>query len=272
MYKMRFLLPSLNSLVTFEAASRHASFSDAAEELSITREAVSRQIRTLEDYLGVLLFDREKRGISLNSVGAQYADSIRPHLEELAHLSNRLIKSGEPEQLPEMRRTVEEADDDGKPRVLIVDDEAVNIRILDGMLKDAFITLAERDPTKIMQRLIKDPEIDLVLLDINMPGMDGLEVCRQIRSASVTSDLPILLLTSSNDTATELAGLAAGANDFVGRPVEREILLARMRTLINYKRVKDNLAGLLAARTQRLRDLRSTLETGVELATMSDRS
>jgi putative two-component system response regulator len=270
MYKLRFLLPSLNSLVTFEAASRHPSFSDAAEELSITREAVGRQIRALEDYLGVLLFDREKRGLSLNDVGAQYADAIRPHLEELANVSNKLINSGDSASPPETKEMPVTTDHDTKGRLLIVDDEAVNIRILNSMLEGEFSTLAERDPTKIMQRLIKDPDIDLVLLDVNMPEIDGLQVCRQIRSATATKDLPILLITASADSETELAGLAAGANDFVRRPFEQEVLMARIRTLVNYKQVKDNLSKVLAARTQRLTDLRTTLLASVELADIAE--
>ncbi|PRA26236.1 LysR substrate-binding domain-containing protein [Pseudomonas poae] len=78
-------LPPLNSLVAFEAAARHLSFTLAARELNVTQGAISRQIRVLEDYLGTPLFTRTTREINLTSTGQQYGDTVRENLQQLAH-------------------------------------------------------------------------------------------------------------------------------------------------------------------------------------------
>jgi DNA-binding transcriptional LysR family regulator len=77
-------LPPLNSLVAFEAAARHLSFTVAARELNVTQGAISRQIRLLEDYLGTALFIRTTREINLTSTGSQYHESIRDTLQQIA--------------------------------------------------------------------------------------------------------------------------------------------------------------------------------------------
>lgn len=77
-------LPPLNSLVAFEAAARHLSFTVAARELNVTQGAVSRQIRLLEDYLGTALFVRTTREINLTSTGSQYYESVRDTLQQIA--------------------------------------------------------------------------------------------------------------------------------------------------------------------------------------------
>lgn len=78
-------LPPLNSLVVFEAAARHMSFTLAARELNVTQGAISRQIRVLEDYLGTALFVRTTREINLTATGNQYCETVRETLQQLAH-------------------------------------------------------------------------------------------------------------------------------------------------------------------------------------------
>lgn len=78
-------LPPLNSLVAFEAAVRHLSFTLAARELNVTQGAISRQIRVLEDYLGKALFARTTREINLTTTGSQYYETVRESLQQLAH-------------------------------------------------------------------------------------------------------------------------------------------------------------------------------------------
>jgi LysR family glycine cleavage system transcriptional activator len=78
-------LPPLNSLVAFEAAARHLSFTLAARELNVTQGAISRQIRVLEDYLGTPLFVRSTREINLTTTGSQYYESVRATLQQIVH-------------------------------------------------------------------------------------------------------------------------------------------------------------------------------------------
>ncbi|WP_027855987.1 transcriptional regulator GcvA [Marinobacterium jannaschii] len=85
-------LPPLNSLVAFEAAARHLSFTRAADELSVTQGAISRQIRHLEDYLGRNLFIRDKRALSLTTTGAEYYDSVQQSLLLLAGATGDILQ------------------------------------------------------------------------------------------------------------------------------------------------------------------------------------
>lgn len=80
---MRRKIPSIEALIAFECAARHQSFTRSADELSLTQSAVSRQIACLEDYLGVLLFNRVKKRLSLTDVGKMYAKQVREHLERI---------------------------------------------------------------------------------------------------------------------------------------------------------------------------------------------
>ncbi|MCU4119040.1 transcriptional regulator GcvA [Variovorax sp. N23] len=88
---MTWQLPSLAALRTFEAAARHMSFTKAAEELHLTQSAVSRQIRTMEEYLGVLLFQRVKQRLVLTEVGRSYLIEIRSALEQMQEATVNLL-------------------------------------------------------------------------------------------------------------------------------------------------------------------------------------
>lgn len=87
-------LPPLNSLVAFEASSRHLSFTKAAEELSVTQGAISRQIRLLEEYLGVVLFVRDTRNLHLTDSGAHYYETVHSALQEIAQSTATVLQRG----------------------------------------------------------------------------------------------------------------------------------------------------------------------------------
>jgi len=82
---MRRTIPSRSALIAFEAAARHQSFTSAAAELSLTESAISRQIATLEDQLGLKLFSRVKKRVALTKAGRQYSSQVRAVLDQLEH-------------------------------------------------------------------------------------------------------------------------------------------------------------------------------------------
>ncbi|CAO3439420.1 transcriptional regulator GcvA [Azospirillum doebereinerae] len=92
-------IPPLNPLHVFECAARHGSFTKAAEELSVTQPAVSRQVALLEDYLGVRLFHRETRGLTLTAEGKRYAGEIGPAFRTIAESTGRLVSARAAEPL-----------------------------------------------------------------------------------------------------------------------------------------------------------------------------
>lgn len=122
--------------------------------------------------------------------------------------------------------------------VLIVDDEPVVRETLLSMLEDGgySIETAESGPEAIQkaERLLPD----LILLDVMMPGMDGFEICRRIRSTPRLAEVPIIILTALNDRESLLRGIEAGADDFLTKPVDRHELRARVRTITRLNRYR----------------------------------
>ncbi len=131
-------------------------------------------------------------------------------------------------------------------RVLLVDDDARLHELLKSYLEDnGFVVASARDGREGLERLAREP-FDAVLLDVMMPGMDGLEVCRRIRDKS---QIPIVMLTAKGDETDRVVGLELGADDYLAKPFGPRELLARLRAVL--RRATPNEAG----RSLRVADL-----------------
>jgi len=118
-------------------------------------------------------------------------------------------------------------------RILVVDDEAQIVRVLRGYLEQAgFSVLSAADGPEAV-RLVRQEKPDAMVLDLMLPGMDGLEVCRTIRKEF---DLPILMLTARVEEADTLVGLELGADDYVTKPFSPREVVARVRALLRRAR------------------------------------
>lgn len=117
-----------------------------------------------------------------------------------------------------------------RPCLLLVDDTPANIDVLVGLLKDDYDLKVANRGAKALRLCESDATIDLVLLDIMMPELDGYEVCRQLRAAPATAHLPIIFLTARTELDDVIHGFALGANDYVSKPFRPPELLARVRT------------------------------------------
>jgi two-component system, cell cycle response regulator len=131
-------------------------------------------------------------------------------------------------------------------RVLVVDDVQPNLKLLETRLSlEYFEALtATNGPDAIA--ICEAGGCDIVLLDVMMPGMDGFEVCRQLRTASKTAHLPIVLVTALDRPADRVRGLEAGADDFLTKPVDEIALIARVRSLARLKYSIDELRSRAA--------------------------
>lgn len=136
-------------------------------------------------------------------------------------------------------------------RVMVVDDTVQNLRLVGGILNDAGydIVPATSGPQALDRVATAMP--DLILLDLMMPEMDGLEVCRRLKAQPATAQVPVIFLTASGEVDHLLEAFAAGAVDYVTKPFNAAELLARVRTHIELKRARETLVQM----NQRLRDL-----------------
>jgi putative two-component system response regulator len=115
-----------------------------------------------------------------------------------------------------------------KPTILVVDDSPVNLSLVAGLLRDHYTVKAATSGERALRIVRSDPP-DLILLDLQMPGMDGHEVCRRLKADPSTRPIPVIFLTSQTEIESERQGLELGAVDYITRPINPGILLSRVR-------------------------------------------
>jgi two-component system cell cycle response regulator len=126
-------------------------------------------------------------------------------------------------------------------RILVVDDIESNVRLLEAKLSAEYyeVLTACDGPTALAIAASERP--DIILLDVMMPGMDGFAVCRRLKDDPETRHVPVVLVTALDGRADRVAGLEAGADDFLTKPIDDVMLFARVRSLVRLKAVIDEL-------------------------------
>ncbi len=143
-------------------------------------------------------------------------------------------------------------------KILIVDDEPLNIGVLANALKGSYeICTAENGYDAL--RMVKEESPDLMLLDIMMPELDGLQVCRLLRADGAYADMPIIFVTAMDSTEGELQGLELGAVDYITKPVNLKLAKLRIRNQIELKRQQNIVKQQNALLTQQKEALEATL-------------
>jgi two-component system cell cycle response regulator len=126
-------------------------------------------------------------------------------------------------------------------RILVVDDVPANIRLLEAKLTyEYYDVLTAPDGPTALEVAARDAP-DIILLDVMMPGMDGYEVCRRLKANADTRHIPIIMVTALDGREERIRGLDAGADDFITKPIDDVILMARVRSLARLKLVTDEL-------------------------------
>ncbi|HYK79389.1 MAG TPA: PleD family two-component system response regulator [Micropepsaceae bacterium] len=126
-------------------------------------------------------------------------------------------------------------------RVLVVDDILSNVKLLEAKLSaEYFEVITAFNGEQALARVASDTP-DIILLDVMMPGMDGFEVCRRIKSNGKTTHIPVVMVTALDQPSDRVTGLDAGADDFLTKPVDDMSLFARVRSLVRLKMMTDEL-------------------------------
>ncbi|MBY0453261.1 MAG: two-component system response regulator [Burkholderiaceae bacterium] len=146
-----------------------------------------------------------------------------------------------------------------KATVLVVDDTPDNLALISGLLRHLYRVVAANNGEKALTIAQSDHPPDLILLDIMMPGLSGYEVCQRLKGNPATHDIPVIFLTAMTGTEDEKRGLEMGAVDFITKPVNPPIVLARVATQLQVKAaadfLKDQNVYLEAEVTRRGREL-----------------
>jgi two-component system cell cycle response regulator len=129
----------------------------------------------------------------------------------------------------------------GAPRILVAEDDAVTREYLSSLLEGHGMQVITADDGHQAVAKARDGALDLVLLDMMMPGLDGLDCCRLIKSMTQDGFLPVVLLTAKADGDSRVAGLRIGADDYVCKPFDERELLARLHNLLRLKRMHDQI-------------------------------
>ncbi len=126
-------------------------------------------------------------------------------------------------------------------RVLVVDDIPANVKLLEARLvAEYFDVVTAEDGFKALA-ICDEEQVDIILLDIMMPGMDGFEVCERLKANPNTAHIPVVMVTALDQPSDRVRGLKAGADDFLTKPVNDLQLIARVKSLVRLKAVSDEL-------------------------------
>ncbi len=151
--------------------------------------------------------------------------------------------------------------------ILIVDDQPQNIELLEAYLFPYEYKILTASNGKEALEILLTNQIDLVLLDVMMPNMDGFEITRRVRIIEKLKQLPIILVTALRETLDRIRGIEAGCDDFISKPVDKHELLSRVRSLLKVKAYNDlknnyqkELEIEVAKRTEELKNALDKLE------------
>ncbi len=135
-------------------------------------------------------------------------------------------------------------------RVLIVDDIPINIKLLETRLMAEYFTVLSATNGLDALEICATQEVDIILLDVMMPGMDGFEVCRRLKADPKTHHIPVVMVTALDQPTDRIAGLEAGADEFLSKPIDAVQLIARVKSLVRLKVLTDELRARAATGQQ----------------------
>jgi putative two-component system response regulator len=134
--------------------------------------------------------------------------------------------------------------DSRRPRILVVDDDPQNRKLLRMFLATQDYDVAEAGSGQEALGIIRAEDVDLVLLDVMMPGMNGFDVCQRLKGQESTQGLPVILVTALDDTESKVKGIEAGADDFIAKPINFEELSARTASLVRLKKINSSMTSV----------------------------
>ena len=156
-------------------------------------------------------------------------------------LNQAKVRGGEGIYFFEPRRSMAS---EGTSTILLVDDDPRNLKLLEAFLNSLPYEILKANNGEEALLLVQKQEVDLILLDVMMPGINGYEVCRRLKTQENTRLIPIVLITALDDLESRVKGMESGADDFISKPVNRIEILARTKSLIKNKKLNNSLTNI----------------------------
>jgi len=156
-----------------------------------------------------------------------------------------------------------------KSTILIVDDSSVNLFLLEAQLKDEYNIISASHGNEAIEKANAKPKPDIILLDIVMPGMDGYDVCSQLKLDPETTAIPVIFITSEDEADKETYGLKLGASDYITRPFNIEIVKSRINIHLDLKKNREALETAILQLKEKetyLETIMSTIQNGVVIS------
>ncbi|MCP5125633.1 MAG: diguanylate cyclase [Gammaproteobacteria bacterium] len=188
----------------------------------------------------------EKLTVSIGVVNYPNDGKSRPSLISKAHktLSEAKIKGGNIVYYFDNKTISSKKNQSILSNVLVVDDNLINLKVFQAMLATEGYQIILADNGSDALHCVEKHSIDLILLDVMMPGIDGYEVCQRLKTNEKTRLIPIILITALDDAPSKIKGIEAGADDFITKPPNKVELLARVKSLIKFNNLNKNLADV----------------------------
>ena len=130
------------------------------------------------------------------------------------------------------------------PIILIVDDNPTNLNVLFEYLEESGFEVSVAQSGKSAFEQFDQINPDLVLLDIMMPGIDGLEICRRLKKNPATADIPVIFMTALTDPVDKIKGFLAGGSDYITKPLQHEEVLARITAHLKLRQAEQQMRRL----------------------------
>ncbi len=149
-------------------------------------------------------------------------------------------------------------------RVLVVDDILANVKLLEARLQAEYFEVLTAFNGQEALNVCAGERVDVILLDVMMPGMDGFEVCRKLKEDPATQDIPVIMVTALDQTSDKLQGLDAGADDFLTKPVDDIALITRVKNLARLKTLNDEMRMRASTNSQFGLGERASIEAAIQ--------
>ena len=219
--------------------------------VTVSEEAKKLEMAAKEDDIGYIKANHE-------SVMRQYRELLtalkNALIEQASEEGETSVESKTVENVVAMEKKVSE-----RERILVVDDDSMNLRVADNLLKDTFCVECAKSGAEALE-FLQNCIPDLILLDLHMPEMNGFEVISQIKRDPKLQDIPVVFLTADHDRETEIKGFREGALDFITKPFVADIMLQRIKRILELDRLQKDLQNEVKRQTRNAEARRQKVE------------